>query len=1512
MAYNFKLEIGGYFFPVQATIGKLSIEYNLHNLWFNRRVYQPGEIVAEISLRPKKTISQLTEMFLMKEVSLKNGDTVIAQNYYVHEVLPQEKKNDVSIFVKLVIYSMDKLMTLDKYSKVYAGLKLGSEILNKERLNFKFGETAVKVDFERMRMLKYMYSTTMNTDREQTGKKVVVKFASEFIHPYLVQYNESFYDFLSRTANRCGEFLYFEDGNLNLGLKTRIEKYKEKDENEIEIEKTRELDPILIEGYDSITYKSISSSKLAIDRYTRDTMKDKWGVMEKTNYDVAKKNAAGYPHDAFPRNMVYNTELTSDEFFFPLYADKFTTFEREMGGVGTDGEKAATQIFPILYDITANSADFIDCSFKVVADETKALIEAGISNAKKNSTGKKDYITFEQGKETAKMLEKGDGETCVVPFGSLSKEGWTTLDYYRDVRKYEEQLQRDIICIDMGTNYTDVKLGDKIKLSETGDPYVVIQILMVRGVDTDQTTQTPHVYTDYDGTDSPKMEKTQNQKIFAIPYLKTKEDEQEVYKPYPPVLNVPVVRKAEPQTAFVTASNDPKYQGRVRIVYPWQTDNCGVMVKLKQAEEEYEAAQKTYLEKKQKKEQLEKDLDVLKKEKLILDDNKVDKEKALKEIIDRLSELNKTLDASTEDDNLKNNVTEAELDEAQEKIAPLEAEVNKKEADVVKRQAELKSLKSEKAALDKELEELERKKEELEKENELLQLKYNVETGNNKTDLNTKIGDNKDKIDSLKKQISGADDKGGLKATIKTIQDKIDKLELEKLDGNDNEESILYAENLLEKEKEKLEAQREKYILLQQKKGIEDYFDELNESTKKEIINNQIEVKGKDGTLTGGKKKEVEDAKKDTEKAKKELEKKEEAVDKLAKELQKVVSAMASPWIRMTSPMATDGGGTIFKPRLGDEVLVNYECGNVERPYVVGSLFSKNVLEPDERINRQVGPNLHKGASIAIVSPNGHGITFKDPSSDAGFAASVYPGIGVLNNLIIDNVGVKWPKSKDLAGGIKIGDRYGLYSIDMSSDKRSVKISSSLGTVSLNAFTGITISAPNGDIKIEGKNVSIKAGNNLSLTSGANIETISKRKKKYNSGSELAGTLVGMSVTNFLKEVVLPWVDVSLVRTALEVVLRPVEGTTQIKSHRYMKLEAGSGNATIKHDRYTNKKHAGIDDSNKLKQTQELMHEIKKKIGDIKSTISVFCRVYHQKWTDGVTEKSDYIQNAQNDTYLITKDDPTIDSIISEAKNPLSVAPQTWTDWDKTNQSLFNGKLNGALGDPAKDTFFLYANDFGKAVFELTKHVMNFKEIYTNITLPAGSQLNDTINGALKDSLKDLADDFLNGWNNYHQKEKDNFLATDNDGFEYWNTTLLTRKWAALFLLKISDSYKDILKLYYEKKTLTDDMLIDNYKWGLFVKNLELMPMPQFFRTIVDALKKAGKDSFLPFANPLKDRLMWADKSSGQILLSDNPDYTINLANRQPGAVNQNIWQVEEDANKNTLDNVKSELLGLK
>jgi len=47
-----------------------------------------------------------------------------------------------------------------------------------------------------------------------------------------------------------------------------------------------------------------------------------------------------------------------------------------------------------------------------------------------------------------------------------------------------------------------------------------------------------------------------------------------------------------------------------------------------------------------------------------------------------------------------------------------------------------------------------------------------------------------------------------------------------------------------------------------------------------------------------------------------------------------------SPWIRMVMPHAGDNRGFYFVPEIGDEVLVGFEMGNPDYPYVIGSLYN--------------------------------------------------------------------------------------------------------------------------------------------------------------------------------------------------------------------------------------------------------------------------------------------------------------------------------------------------------------------------------------------------------------------------------------------------------------------------------------------------------------------------------------------------------------------------------------------
>ncbi|MEE9128626.1 MAG: phage baseplate assembly protein V [Phycisphaerales bacterium] len=53
-----------------------------------------------------------------------------------------------------------------------------------------------------------------------------------------------------------------------------------------------------------------------------------------------------------------------------------------------------------------------------------------------------------------------------------------------------------------------------------------------------------------------------------------------------------------------------------------------------------------------------------------------------------------------------------------------------------------------------------------------------------------------------------------------------------------------------------------------------------------------------------------------------------------------------SPWARVAVPMAGPAHGMYFIPNLGDEVLVAFEQGNRDVPYIIGSLWSAMAPPP--------------------------------------------------------------------------------------------------------------------------------------------------------------------------------------------------------------------------------------------------------------------------------------------------------------------------------------------------------------------------------------------------------------------------------------------------------------------------------------------------------------------------------------------------------------------------------------
>ena len=135
-------------------VDEKNYDAKLTKLSYSKHVYVPCEITAQIDVTVKSSPStndgtampdnkKLVESFLNKKVDLKINSSLIATNYFVYKVKPIYKTTASSmVSVELSIYSADKLMTLDKYSRAYTAKKLYSDILAEESKKFNLKDTA--------------------------------------------------------------------------------------------------------------------------------------------------------------------------------------------------------------------------------------------------------------------------------------------------------------------------------------------------------------------------------------------------------------------------------------------------------------------------------------------------------------------------------------------------------------------------------------------------------------------------------------------------------------------------------------------------------------------------------------------------------------------------------------------------------------------------------------------------------------------------------------------------------------------------------------------------------------------------------------------------------------------------------------------------------------------------------------------------------------------------------------------------------------------------------------------------------------------------------------------------------------------------------------------------------------------------------------------------------------------------------------------------------------------------
>ena len=102
---------------------------------------------------------------------------------------------------------------------------------------------------------------------------------------------------------------------------------------------------------------------------------------------------------------------------------------------------------------------------------------------------------------------------------------------------------------------------------------------------------------------------------------------------------------------------------------------------------------------------------------------------------------------------------------------------------------------------------------------------------------------------------------------------------------------------------------------------------------------------------------------------------------------------LITPWIRIAQPHGGDQKGFYFIPEIGEEVMVDFENGNAEKPFVVGTLWHGKQRPKDSWTGKEKRTNTWGQSSGAVTNNslkgirtrNGHAIAFfDDPVTSKG------------------------------------------------------------------------------------------------------------------------------------------------------------------------------------------------------------------------------------------------------------------------------------------------------------------------------------------------------------------------------------------------------------------------------------------------------------------------------------------------------------------------------------------------
>lgn len=193
-------------------------------------------------------------------------------------------------------------------------------------------------------------------------------------------------------------------------------------------------------------------------------------------------------------------------------------------------------------------------------------------------------------------------------------------------------------------------------------------------------------------------------------------------------------------------------------------------------------------------------------------------------------------------------------------------------------------------------------------------------------------------------------------------------------------------------------------------------------------------------------------------------------------------------WARMVMPSSGKSWGHYFLPEVGDQVLLVFEQGNIEKPYVIGCIPKDN----NKFLTKSVDEN---NQYKKIITKNGNAIIFEDNKTGEG-----------------DNDKIEIVTAKE-GHSIMLDNEKKQIAIKDKEGKNQILLKTEAGHMQINAEKKLVINV--------GENITVTMnGNNGAVSiecSKFNVTASSGIKMESNASTKISGGNVGIEATSALK-----------------------------------------------------------------------------------------------------------------------------------------------------------------------------------------------------------------------------------------------------------------------------------------------------------------------------------------------------------------------------------------------------------